>query len=154
MFSPTNLDLLRSFLGSITYYNSFLPSLHKHRAPLNQFLHKETPYERSPACKWAFEKLNSMLNSELLLVHYDLCLPIVLAADVSGYGTEIVTSQIFPNGSKKRPHISHGGKELRANRKGDTDRYICSKIFHKYTYTWQATYTPNGPEAIVVNIWL
>ncbi|VDL19770.1 unnamed protein product [Hymenolepis diminuta] len=105
-----NLRSLRSFLGPISYYNSFLPALHKHRGPLNQLLHKDTPWEWSPACEEAFEKLKSMLNSELLLTHYDPSLPMVLT---SGYGIGAVLSHTFPDDSEKsdRPYLpySHTG---------------------------------------------
>jgi hypothetical protein len=43
MPAPTDVTRLRSFLGLISYYCAFLPSLHDVRAPLNHLLQKEAP---------------------------------------------------------------------------------------------------------------
>nr|VZI51435.1 unnamed protein product [Spirometra erinaceieuropaei] len=43
MPAPKNVSQLRSFLGLISYYSAFLPSLHDVRAPLNRLLQKDAP---------------------------------------------------------------------------------------------------------------
>nr|VZI45759.1 unnamed protein product [Spirometra erinaceieuropaei] len=52
MPAPKNVSQLRSFLGLISYYSAFLPSLHDVRAPLNRLLQKNaswtTPNPASP----------------------------------------------------------------------------------------------------------
>nr|VZI42878.1 unnamed protein product [Spirometra erinaceieuropaei] len=44
MPAPKNVSQLRSFLGLISYYSAFLPSLHDVRAPLNRLLQKDAPW--------------------------------------------------------------------------------------------------------------
>nr|VZI39322.1 unnamed protein product [Spirometra erinaceieuropaei] len=48
MPAPKNVSQLRSFLGLISYYSAFLPSLHDVRAPLNRLLQKDAPWCWSP----------------------------------------------------------------------------------------------------------
>ncbi|BHF80019.1 hypothetical protein SprV_0702314300 [Sparganum proliferum] len=107
MPAPKNVSQLRSFLGLISYYSAFLPSLHDVRAPLNRLLQKDAPWCWSPDCEKAFVQLKSMLSSDLLLTHYDPTLPIVVAADASNHGVGAIISHTFPDGSEKAiMHVS------------------------------------------------
>ena len=113
---PTDIQTLRSFLGLISYYSSFLPSLHEVRGPMTSLLRKDTPWNWSAHCQSAFEKLKSMLSSEMLLTHYNPKLPIIVAADASNYGVGAVLTHIFPNGSEEAvAHASGTLTELEKN---------------------------------------
>ncbi|BHF62224.1 hypothetical protein SprV_0200520500 [Sparganum proliferum] len=139
MPAPKNVSQLRSFLGLISYYSAFLPSLHDVRAPLNRLLQKDAPWCWSPDCEKAFAQLKSMLSSDLLLTHYDPTLPIVVAADASNHGVGAVISYTFPDGSEKA--IMHASRTLTSAEKnyGQIEKEALAlvfavKKFHKLLY--------------------
>ncbi|CAH8515513.1 unnamed protein product [Schistosoma bovis] len=107
---PTDVSTLRSFLGMVSHYGVFLPDLHRHRAPLNCLLKKDTKWFWSTECQEAFLKLKQLLSSDLLLTHYDPYLPIIVAADASNYGIGAVISHAYPDGSEKA--IAHAARSL------------------------------------------
>lgn len=110
MAAPTDVSTLRSFLGLVSHYSSFLPELHKLRGPLNNLLQKDTKWNWSNTCKESFEKIKSLLSSDLLLTHYDPSVDITVVSDASDYGVGAVISHIFPDGSEKA--IAHSSKSL------------------------------------------
>nr|VZI43738.1 unnamed protein product [Spirometra erinaceieuropaei] len=139
MPAPKNVSQLRSFLGLISYYSAFLPSLHDVRAPLNRLLQKDAPWCWSPDCEKAFAQLKSMLSSDLLLTHYDPTLPIVVAADASNHGVRAVISHTFFDGSEKA--IMHAFRTLTPAEKnyGQIEKEALAlvfavKKFHKLLY--------------------
>nr|VZI23548.1 unnamed protein product [Spirometra erinaceieuropaei] len=139
MPAPKNVSQLRSFLGLISYYSAFLPSLHDVRAPLNRLLQKDASWCWSPDCEKAFAQLKSMLSSDLLLTHYDPTLPIVVAADASNHGVGAVISHTFPDGSEKA--IMHACRTLTPAEKnyGQIEKEALAlvfavKKFHKLLY--------------------
>nr|VZI25731.1 unnamed protein product [Spirometra erinaceieuropaei] len=139
MPAPKNVSQLRSFLGLISYYSAFLPSLHDVRAPLNRLLQKDASWCWSPDCEKAFAQLKSMLSSDLLLTHYDPTLPIVVAADASNHGVGAVISHTFPDGSEKA--IMHASRTLTPAEKnyGQIEKEALAlvfavKKFHKLLY--------------------
>nr|VZI33584.1 unnamed protein product [Spirometra erinaceieuropaei] len=139
MPAPKNVSQLRSFLGLISYYSAFLPSLHDVRAPLNRLLQKDASWCWSPDCEKAFAQLKSMLSSDLLLTHYDPTLPIVVSADASNHGVGAVISHTFPDGSEKA--IMHASRTLTPAEKnyGQIEKEALAlvfavKKFHKLLY--------------------
>nr|VZH95151.1 unnamed protein product [Spirometra erinaceieuropaei] len=139
MPAPKNVSQLRSFLGLISYYSAFLPSLHDVRAPLNRLLQKDAPWCWYPNCEQAFAQLKSMLSSDPQLTHYDPTLPIVVAADASNHGVGAVISHTFPDGSEKA--IMHASRTLNPAEKncGQIEKEALAlvfavKKFHKPLY--------------------
>ncbi|BHF79290.1 hypothetical protein SprV_0602241000 [Sparganum proliferum] len=139
MPAPKNVSQLRLFLGLISYYSAFLPSLHDVRAPLNRLLQKDALWCWSPDCEKAFAQLKSMLSSDLLLTRYDPTLPIVAAADASNHGVGAVISHTFPDGSEKA--IMHASRTLTPAEKNygkiekeDLGLVFAVKKFHKLLY--------------------
>ena len=136
---PTDVTTLRSFLGLINYYGSFLPALHDIRAPLNRLLQKDTTWVWSKDCQDAFSRLKTLLKSKLLLTHFDPSLPIIVAADASNYGVGAVISHTFPDGSEKP--IAHASRTLTPSEKnyGQIEKEALAivfavKKFHKFLW--------------------
>ena len=98
---PTNLQQLRSFLGLLNYYGRFLPMLSTVIQPLNHLLSKDTTWKWTPNCDYAFKQAKELLASSNVLIHYDLDLPITLAADASSYGIGAVISHTLPSGEER-----------------------------------------------------
>lgn len=107
---PSNVATLRSFLGLISYYSNFLPQLHRLRAPMNHLLSKNVKWNWSTECQKSFDKVKSLLISDLLLTYFDPSLEIVVAADASDYGVGAVISHRFQDGTEKA--IAHASRTL------------------------------------------
>ena len=95
---PRNVTELRSFLGLLNYYDSFIPNLSSLLHPLNKLLQKEAPWKWTKECVVAFKEAKERLVSSQVLVHYDSNLPIVLAGDASAYRVGAVISHVTPDG--------------------------------------------------------
>ena len=108
--APTDVSTLRSFLSLVSHYGSFLAELHKLRGPLNNLLQKDTKWNWSNSGKESFEKIKSLLSSDLLLTHYAPSIDITVVSDAPDYGFGAVISHIFPDGSEKA--IAHSSKSL------------------------------------------
>lgn len=94
----TDITRLRSFLGLISYFSSFLPSLHNVRAPLNEFLNKNSKWNLTPKPEKAFTNSRDMLTSAAQLSYYNN-LPIIVGAGASDFGA--VISYVFSDNSEK-----------------------------------------------------
>ena len=137
--SPTNVQELRSFLGLLNYYRKFIPNLATLLAPLNALLCQESSWKWSAACQTAFEDAKSALLSSTVLAHYDVTLPLKLAADASAYGIGAVISHVYPDGSE-RP-IAFASRTLTSSEKNyaQLEKEALSLIFgvrkfHQYLY--------------------
>ncbi|PIC43759.1 hypothetical protein B9Z55_004376 [Caenorhabditis nigoni] len=109
---PTNDSKVRSFLGLIQFYGSFVSELFKLRPPLDALTKKDAKFQWTPQCQYSFDRVKKILKSDLLLTHFDPNLPIIVAADASQYGIGAVISHRFPDGSEKA--IYHISKALTA----------------------------------------
>lgn len=96
-----NVTTLRSFLGLINYYSTFLQTLHNIWALLNGLLRKDTKWNCTHKCEKAFTKLKDVLISDMLFSHYIPDVPIIVAADALNYGVGVDISHFFPDGSEK-----------------------------------------------------
>lgn len=106
MPEPKNVSELRSLLGAITFYTRFVKSLSHIRAPLDNLLKKDQDYVWDEACGNAFEQFKTILQSDLLLAHFDPTLAVTIAADASNYGIGCVVYHTMDDGLKAFHHVS------------------------------------------------
>ena len=99
--TPGKVSELRSFLGMVQYYHSFLPGLVTMLVPLHKLLQKGMQWEWTHDCQRAFEACKEGLTSDSLLVHYDLNRELRLACDTSSYGLGAVLSHIMDDGQER-----------------------------------------------------
>ncbi|XP_055584806.1 uncharacterized protein K02A2.6-like [Uranotaenia lowii] len=110
MPAPKDVSTLRSFLGAINYYGKFVRSMHDLRHPLDALLKKEVKWNWSEDCQKSFDKFKKLLQSDLLLTHYNPKLEMIVAADASQYGIGAVLLHRFPDGSIKA--VCHASRTL------------------------------------------
>ncbi|XP_062537789.1 uncharacterized protein K02A2.6-like [Armigeres subalbatus] len=108
--APTNVTELRSFLGAVNYYGRFVRNIHELRQPLDQLLKKDVKWQWNDRCQQSFKKFKAILQSELLLTHYDPTLPIIVAADASNTGIGAVILHKFADGKLKA--VQHASRSL------------------------------------------
>ncbi|XP_053372930.1 uncharacterized protein K02A2.6-like [Mercenaria mercenaria] len=83
---PTDVGTLKSYLGLLNYYGSFIPNLSTMLHPLHQLLRKGAKWEWSAECQEAFDRSKDELSGTGVLIHYDEQKPVILACDASAYG--------------------------------------------------------------------
>ncbi|XGW15781.1 hypothetical protein V3C99_001322, partial [Haemonchus contortus] len=139
MDEPKNIVQLRSFLGMITYYSVFVPTLKTLRGPLDALLRKDVKWRWTSKEHEAFEKLKTALSSDANLAHYDPQQKIVVAADACDYGIGCVISHRYEDGSEKP--IAHASRSLSDAEKKYSQiekealgLVFAVKKFHKYLF--------------------
>ena len=87
----------------------------------------------------SFEKLKEVLQSDLLLTHFDPEMNIIIAADASDYGVGAVISHQFAGGQEKA--IAHAGRALTKAEKnyGQIEKEALALVFavrkfHRFVY--------------------
>ena len=91
--APRNVDELRTFIGFIGYYRSFIPDFSSIAAPLTGLLKKNEPYVWGQEQESAFHTLKAGLGQEPLLIFPDYTQEFVLSTDASSYGLGAVLQQ-------------------------------------------------------------
>ncbi|KAK6763534.1 hypothetical protein RB195_024018 [Necator americanus] len=136
---PKNVAEVRSFLGMINYYGSFVAEMRHLRAPLAALLKKNVPFKWNEECEAAFNRAKEVLASGLLLTHFDPSLDIIVAADASDLGIGAVILHRMPDGTEKA--IWHASRSLTAAERnyGQIEKEGVALIFairkfHRYIY--------------------
>uniref|UniRef100_A0A1I7V4V8 RNA-directed DNA polymerase n=1 Tax=Caenorhabditis tropicalis TaxID=1561998 RepID=A0A1I7V4V8_9PELO len=139
MSDPKNQKELRSFMGMITYYSAFIPSMKSLRGPLDKLLMKDVDWKWTKKEADAFQELKDILSSDLNLTHFNAKIPIVVAADACDYGIGAVISHRFPDGTEKP--IAHAARSLNSAEKNYSQiekeglgLIFAVKRFHKYLF--------------------
>ncbi|XP_043227191.1 uncharacterized protein K02A2.6-like [Amphibalanus amphitrite] len=107
---PTNVDQLRSFIGSVSYYQRMLPDLATVLAPLYALLKKGVSWRWTAACSAAVSRVKRMLSSPPVLMRYDVSLPLKLVTDASATGLGAALVHVTPDGLE-RP-VSYASRTL------------------------------------------
>ena len=103
MPAPSNVSQLRSFLGSVRFYNKFLPDLSTISGPLYHLTEKSTKWKWDQPQENAFKKLKQMLTDNTVLAHFDSSCPVGISCDASDAGVGAV---LFPR-YKEKYRTSH-----------------------------------------------
>ncbi|XP_055590265.1 uncharacterized protein K02A2.6-like [Uranotaenia lowii] len=110
MPAPSDVTTLRSFLGAVNFYGKFVREMHQLRHPLDKLLKKDAKFIWTQECQRAFSNIKRILQSNLLLTHYNPEHDIIVAGEASKTGIGAVIMHRFPNGSVKA--IAHASKSL------------------------------------------
>lgn len=136
---PKNLGEVESFLGMVSFYSAFVPKMRELRAPLDELKKKGAKFVWTKDCEKAFNGLRTIINSKLLLCHYNPNLPIIVATDASEKGIGAVITHRLPNGKEKA--IWHASRALTSAEKNysQTEKEGLAivfgiKKFHRYLY--------------------
>lgn len=110
MHPPKDISTLRSLLGAINFYGKFVKNMHNIRQPLDKLLKKDTEWCWSDDCQKSFDKFKEILQSDLLLTHYNPELEVIVAGDASNAGVGACILHKFPDNSVKA--ICHAARTL------------------------------------------
>ena len=136
---PQDITQLKSFLGLINYYRKFLPDLSSLLAPLNSLLQKGTKWTWSDSQQTAFDEAKKLLQSSVVLAHYDPSKKLILVCDASPYGIGAVLSQ-YQDDNTERPvayasrSLSKAEKNYSHPEKEGLAVIFGVKHFHQYLY--------------------
>lgn len=106
---PNTAAQLRTFLGKVTYYHSFIEHLSSKTSPLRKML-ISNKFSWTKEGEEAYELLKAELVSDKVLTPYNPSLPLILAVDTSPVGLGAVLSHIMPNNLEKP--IAYASKAL------------------------------------------
>lgn len=136
---PRDISELRAFLGMLTFYSAFISEMKDLRAPLIELLMKDVKFIWSADCERAFMRTKDILKSDLLLMHFNPNLPIIVSADASKKGVGGVLMHKLPDGSMKA--VQHTARALTATeqRYGQIEKEALTLVytvrkFHKFLY--------------------
>lgn len=107
---PTNVTELRSFLGSVNFYNKFLPNLSSEAEPLHSLTHKGTAWKWGTKEQACFQHLKDLLCNDVVLAHFNPAVPVGISCDASEVGVGVVLFHRYQDGTE-RP-IAYASKTL------------------------------------------
>lgn len=91
---PQNTSQLSSFLGMTNYYLCFIPAYADNTAPLRVLLKKDAPWDWTPACQEAIDRLKMRMTSTPTLAHFSPEATTIVTCDASAVALRAVLSQI------------------------------------------------------------
>ncbi|GKD88730.1 DNA-directed DNA polymerase, partial [Tanacetum coccineum] len=82
---PTNVKVIRSFLGHAGFYRRFIKDFPRVARPMTQLLVKDTLFNFFEECIHAFDKLKHELTQAPIMIKPDWLLPFEVMCDASDY---------------------------------------------------------------------
>ena len=89
----TTVTQVRSFLGLVGYYRSFIKGFSKIDAPLNRLLEKNRPFEWDDECTQSYQELKTLLLREPIVEYPDFTVPFRLYTEASNIGLGAILAQ-------------------------------------------------------------
>lgn len=132
--TPSSVNELQRFLGSVTYLGKFIPNLSELTQPLRELLKKDVAWLWSPEHDAAFSRLKAILVSEPVLKFYDVNKPVTLSVDSSSHALGAVLLQDGQPVAYSTKALSSSQQLLpQIEKEALAVRFACSK-FHQYVY--------------------
>ncbi|XP_052749157.1 uncharacterized protein K02A2.6-like [Galleria mellonella] len=136
---PMNTKQLKSFLGIVNFYHSFIPQAAALLVPLHTLLRKDIEWEWTDEHQKAFNAVKRELSSSRVLSHYDPRQQLVLTVDAAPSGLGAVLAARYHDGAE-RP-ICYASRALNKSeraysqiQKEATAIIYGIKKFHQYLY--------------------
>lgn len=107
---PTTVTQVKSFAGMVNHYSQFVPNLSQIMNPIYNLTKNGVDFVWSEECQKAFDEIKKIITSDIVLVHFNPDLPIILEVDASNDGIAAVIKHKFPNGVEKP--IAYGSRTL------------------------------------------
>ena len=120
----------------MNYYEKFIPRLSTLLHPLNALLSTSRKWYWSPECAQAFQSAKDQIVSAQVLTHYNLDLPITLAADASTNGVGAVISHMLPDHSERPIAFASRTLTTSEHNYAQLEREALSLIFGIQKFHW------------------
>ena len=133
MPAPSNVTQLRSFLGSVQFYNKFLPDLSTISGPLYHLTEKSTKWKWDQPQEDAFKKLKQMLTDNTVLAHFNPSCPVGISCDASDAGVGAVLFHRYKDNTE-RPIANATQKRYPQIQKEALSIIFALKKFHQFLY--------------------
>lgn len=91
---PTDKEGVQSFIGLCMYYRKFVKGFATIARPLHHLTGNKTPFEWTPECEEAFDRLKTYLTTPPILASSDTESPFILDTDASLSGIGGILSQV------------------------------------------------------------
>ncbi|XP_045453790.1 uncharacterized protein K02A2.6-like [Melitaea cinxia] len=98
---PENSKQLKSFLGLVNFYRSFIPQAATILEPLHGLLRKDVPWNWAEEHQKSFDAVKKELSSRRVLAHWDPQKELVLTVDAGPAGLGAVLAVRYPNGAER-----------------------------------------------------
>ena len=139
MKRPNSIKELKSFLGLINYYHSFLPNLAQFLEPLYWLLRSGNVWKWTEEQEDSFNKAKEMLQTPPLLTHFDATKKLILATDAGPFGLGAILAHQLDDGTEQP--IAYASRTLNVAERNysQTEKEALAVIFgigkfHYYLY--------------------